>query len=288
VFDPQVGVTAPAAMSLDFALHDLAGRVLNQPVYHMLGSHGETAVPCYDGAIYMDDLLPEGHPRGPDAILDHCHHDYALGYRAFKLKIGRGYRWMEAEEGLRRDIEVTREVRSHFPDCGILVDANDGYTYDGFLRYLDAVADCGLSWVEEPFREDRQDLIRLREFLAKRSPQTLVADGESRYDIELLLRLGREGLVDVLIMDIVALGFTGWRRWMPEFIAANVRTSPHTWGDPLKVRYAAQLAAGLGNVLTVEGIPAEAPDRVDWGSYDLREGVLRVPAGPGYAMDLLL
>ena len=122
-----------------------------------------------------DDLLPEENPRGIQAILDNCDHDYALGYRAFKLKIGRGYRWMEVEEGLQRDIQVTQAVRQRFGGCAILVDANDGYTCDGFLHYLDAVAGCGLYWIEEPFRENREDLIRLREFLARRSPQTLIA-----------------------------------------------------------------------------------------------------------------
>lgn len=300
LFDPNVGVIAKEAIPLDFPLHDLAGVILNQPVYQMLGSHGETTcfhrnsdltmktkvVPCYDGAIYMDDILPEDNPRGIEAILVNCHHDYELGYRAFKLKIGRGYKWMETEEGLQRDIEVTQKVRKDFPDCHILVDANDGYTCDGFLRYLDAVADCELFWIEEPFRENREDLMRLREFLAKHSPNTLIVDGESGYDIELLLELAHEGLLDVLIMDIAGLGFTNWRKWMPKLADANVCASPHTWGDPLKTRYVAQLAAGLGNVLTVEGIPAETCD-VDWSLYRLREGLLHVPDNPGFGMKLL-
>jgi len=285
LFDPEVGVVAPEAMGLDFALHDLAGVILDQPVYQMLGSNGTTALPCYDGAIYMDDLLPADDTRGVGIVLANCRHDHSLGYRAFKLKIGRGHRWMEPEEGLWRDIEVTRQVRECFPDCAILVDANDGYTCEWFLRYLDAVADCGLFWVEEPFPENRTDLIRLREFLEKRSPRTLVADGEGRYDIELLLSLSREGLLDVLMMDIVGLGFTSWRQWMPRVVEAGVSASPHTWGDPLKTRYAAQLGAGLGDILTVEGIPSTSGD-VDWEPYHLEGGLLHVPNRAGFGMKL--
>ena len=283
LFDAAVGVIAAEAMPLDFPLHDLAGVILGQPVYRMLGSRGATAIPCYDGAIYMDDILPEDKPQGIGAILANCHHDYELGYRAFKLKIGRGYQWMEAEEGLRRDIEVTRAVRQAFPACQILVDANDGYTCDQFLRYLDAVADCQLYWIEEPFRESREDLRRLREFLAQRSPQTLIADGESEPDIELLLALAGEKLLDVLIMDILGWGFTTWRRWMPRLIEAQVRASPHTWGDPLKTLYASHIAAGLGNVVTLEGIPAVSDD-VDWSRYRLREGMLYLPDAPGFGI----
>lgn len=285
LFDPDVGVVAPEAMALDFALHDLAGVILDQPVHQMLGSSGRTTIPCYDGAIYMDDLLPEDDPQGVEAVLNECRHDHALGYRAFKLKIGRGYRWMGAEEGLRRDIEVTRRIRKCFPDCAILVDANDGYTCEQFLCYLEAVADCELFWIEEPFPENRQDLSRLRELLVKCSPHTLIADGESRPDMELLLSLSREGLLDVLLMDIAGLGFTAWRHWMPWVVEAGACASPHTWGDPLKTRYAAQLGAGLGNVPIVEGVPA-ATDDVDWESYRLEAGLLHVPDRAGFGMEL--
>lgn len=285
LFDPGLGVIADEALGLDIALHDLAATILGVPVDQMLGAHGARQVPCYDGAIYIDDLLPPEQPRGVDGVIDHCRHDYELGYRAFKLKIGRGYRWMDAEDGLRRDVEVTRRIRTHFPDCRILVDANDGYTCGSFLRYLEAVADCDLFWVEEPFPENREDLLRLRDALARISPGTLIADGESDPDRDHLLRLAREGLIDVLIPDIIGMGFTAWRRWMPSVRDAGAQASPHTWGDPLKTCYAAQLAGGLGNVVTVEGVPATSSS-ADWSGYILEEGILRLPATPGFGIAL--
>jgi L-alanine-DL-glutamate epimerase-like enolase superfamily enzyme len=283
LFDPAQGVIVEAALPLDFALHDLAGVILNQPVYRMLGATAAQAVPCYDGAIYMDDLDPEDAPRGIDIVLEHCAHDYALGYRAFKLKIGRGYRWMDGENGLRRDIEVTRAVRERYPDCDILVDANDGYSGEGFLLYLDGVVDCRLFWIEEPFRETREDLLRLRRYLDKKSPETLIADGELRPDIPLLLDLAREKLLDVLLMDIVGLGLTPWRRLMPTLKEMGIQASPHAWGVPLKTLYTAQLAAGLGNVVTVEGVPGTAA-AIDCTGYRLEEGLLYVPDAPGWGI----
>lgn len=148
LFDPAVGVAAPEAVPLDLALHDLTGHILGQPVWQLLGAQGPRSIPAYDGAIYMDDLLPEDRPRGVPVILDECRQDWALGYRAFKLKIGRGYQWMSPEEGLARDIEVTRRVRAAYPQADILVDGNDGFSCEQFLRYLDAVADCNLYWID--------------------------------------------------------------------------------------------------------------------------------------------
>ena len=53
LFDPAVGVIDDDAIFLDYALHDLAGVILDIPVHKMLGGKGELAIPCYDGAIYM-------------------------------------------------------------------------------------------------------------------------------------------------------------------------------------------------------------------------------------------
>jgi len=286
LFDPEMGVIADEALPLDYALHDLAGVILNLPVHKMIGGKGETAVPCYDGAIYMDDLTPEEAPRGVGIIIENCRDDYEMGFRDFKLKIGRGYQWMSPEEGFQRDIDVTRAVHENFPDCRILVDANDAYTCDDMIRYMDAVAECSIFWIEEPFRENRDDLIKLKEFLAKRSPDTLVVDGESRPDVDFLLELAAEKLLDALQMDISGLGFTPWRRVMPRLIKVGVPAAPHSWGDPLKVHYSAQLAAGLGNALMVEGIPSTTHG-ADLGLYKLEEGILHVPKdAPGFGMKL--
>ena len=286
LFDPFVGVLAPEALPLDLPLHDLAGAILGQPVWRMLGAAGPTSLACYDGAIYMDDLLPEEAPRGVEAVLENCAADWGLGYRAFKLKIGRGNKWMPPEEGLQRDILVTRLVRRHYPDAPILVDANDGYTCAGFLRYLDAVAECNLYWVEEPFPENADDLARLRSFLSQHSPRTLIADGERDPNIPLLLDLAAQGLLDVLLMDVMGIGLTAWRRWMPAIAELGVWASPHAWGDPLKTRYAAQIAAGLGHVATIEGVPGTCA-QVDLERYALIEGELHVPDAPGLGLQLL-
>lgn len=283
LFDPAVGIINESAAALDFPLHDLAGVILGLPVYELLGAHGDRAVPCYSGAIYMDDLDPKEHPEGIPAVLRNCAQDYAAGHRAFKLKIGRGYKWMPPAEGLARDIAVTLAVHEAYPDCQILVDGNNGFTGAGFLAYLDGVRGCPLFWVEEPFQEDREDLAALSDHLPRTDPATLIADGELDPDVPFLLDLAREGLLDVLIMDIVSYGLTPWRALMPEVREIGVQISPHAWGDPLKSLYTAQVAAGLGSVVTVEVVPG-ASDEIDTSGYELHEGVIHVPDQPGFGI----
>jgi L-alanine-DL-glutamate epimerase-like enolase superfamily enzyme len=193
---------------------------------------------------------------------------------------------MPPEDGLRRDIDVTRAIRDQFPEARILVDGNNGFTCATFLEYLDAVVDCGIYWIEEPFQEDREDLSRLREYLDEKSPDTLVADGEAGFDREFLTDLAGEGLVDVFLPDIIGLGFTPWRKMMPDLIERKILASPHCWGDILKTHYVAHLAAGLGNVLTIEGVPGTSAD-VDVSAYRFSEGIITPPDTPGFGMRLL-
>jgi ubiquinone/menaquinone biosynthesis C-methylase UbiE len=54
---------------------------------------------------------------------------------------------------------------------------------------------------------------------------------------------------------------------MPRFAELGVAGSPHAWGLPLKTFYAAQLAAGLGNIDFREGLAEALP--VDDESVDV-------------------
>ena len=297
LFDPAVG-TDPSADPLDIVLHDLAGVILQKPVYQILGSKGPTSIDIYSGAIYMDDLMPEDNPKGIEAVLSACQMDYDAGYRAFKLKIGRGNMWMPRDEGDRRDIEVTRAVREKFPDCKVMVDANDGYSVDGFLKYVTAVADCDLYVIEEPFDEHREGLVRLREHMADVGCNAMIADGEFREDhadkrgswgdytqrhVDRFFDLADDGLIDVCVFDLSSLGFTQWRKAMPRFADAGIKTAPHLWGGTPKPFYCAHLAAGIGNVLIVEGIPGVG-QQLDYSGFRIADGQIHVPDTPGFGI----
>lgn len=286
LFDPAVGILNDTLTPFDFALHDLAGIILGMPVQRMLGAAGENPVRCYDGAILMDDISPDRKPGGFCAVLDACRADWALGYRSFKLKIGRGAKWMEQREGLKRDIEVTRLVKEHFPDAKIMVDCNDQYTLEGLCEYMNQVADIGIYWIEEPFREEEAGFRKLKEHLAKRSPQTLIADGESWPDEELLFSLHEKGLLDVLQMDIQGWGFTRYRKTLKRAMAQNAMLSPHNWGYKIKTHYTAHLAAGYPLVNDIEGVVDET-EGIDFSAYRLENGKLIVPDAPGFGMDLI-
>ncbi|MCU0455247.1 MAG: hypothetical protein MUE74_03005 [Bacteroidales bacterium] len=283
---PGSGVISPDDEGFDFSLYDLAGTILGKPVYQLLGKKKPEIHPCYSGMIYFDDLEPASAPAGVEKILEECRFDYDYGYRQFKLKIGRGNKWMEKEQGLPRDIEITKMVRKNFPDCDILVDGNNGFTAEEFIRYMDAIGGIKLFWIEEPFHETIGDYEKLNSWLKGRGLDPLLADGEAKPDDEVLRQLASKRILDVYLQDISGLGFTKWIGFMKDINKMGLMASPHAWGSAVKTNYIAHLCGAFKNVPTIEGVTCYSED-VDLTDYKLVKGNL-IPSGkPGFGMELI-
>src|SRR5690606_29225608 len=110
--------------------------------------------------------------------------------------------------------------------------------------------------------------------------------GEADPDQNLLRELMEKKLIDVHLTDIEGLGFTNWRKLMPELQKLDTQASPHAWGSLLKTNYTAHLTGGLGNTVTIEGVSSTSDD-VDLSGYKLQNGKLTPPAAPGFGMPLL-
>lgn len=286
VFSVKDGLTDPVCAYCDVALHDLAGKILNKPVYELMGAATPQTTLCYSGMIYFDDLTPfYGKTMGVDILLKECQFDYDIGYRQFKLKIGRGNKWMSKTAGIQRDIEVTKLVAKSFPDCDILVDGNDGYTVSEFSGYLKGIEGTKLFWIEEPFRETVEDYTELRTILRDTGRKTLLADGEAAADQTFLRKLEEMKLIDVHLTDIQDIGYTGWRKLMPELAKLKIFASPHAWGSELKTNAVAHLAAAYGNTVTIEGVTCISDD-IDFGDYRLEKGKLIPSTAPGFGMKI--
>lgn len=286
VLDPATGIRSDDWYAFDIPLHDLAGVILNQPVWRMLGADEPFVTKVYSGMIYFDDLDPEDDPDGIDKVLENCRWDRDHGYRQLKVKIGRGNKWMPAEAGLQRDIDVVNAIHQAFPDIEILVDGNNGFTVETMIRFLKGIDGVPLFWIEEPFHETLDDWRRLSRFLEDNGrAKTLCADGEARPDTKVLDELGTEGTLDVRLEDICGLGFTRWRQLMPKLREQGVDASPHTWGSGLKTVYTAHFAAAVGHHPTVEGVTCRH-DHVDFGENRIEKGRFQPSTQPGFGLTL--
>lgn len=283
---PETGIPDPELAIFDFALFDLSGIILKKPVYQLLGKRNPETFPCYSGMIYFDDLEPADKPAGVEKILEECQWDFNYGYRQFKLKIGRGYRWMEKEKGLQRDVEVTNLVAKNFPGCDILVDGNNGFTVDELIKYLEGIRETILFWIEEPFHETVDDYVKLNSWLKSRNLSPLLADGEANPDEKVLKALGSQNIINVFLQDISGYGFTRWIKLIQDIRSMGIMASPHAWGSAIKTNYISHLAGAFGATATIEGVTCTSED-VDLTGYVLKKGKLIPSSKPGFGMDLL-
>ena len=286
---PGQGIADNLDSKVDFALHDLMGVILNQPVYKLLGEKGLKESKIYSGMIYLDELNPGNETKRLDVILENCEWDYNYGYRQLKVKIGRSGRWYPHDEGLQKDIEVMKRIYDSFKNRNteLLVDSNDMYTLEDTISFLKGIGDIPLYWVEEPFREKLEAGRSLRKWMDKNGfEKTFYCDGEANPDFEVCLQLGKEKMMNVFLPDTYGYGFSKWIKLMPELQKMGMLASPHAWGDRLKTNYTAHLAAGLGNVCTIEGVTCLSDD-IDYGDYTIVNGKINVSDAPGFGMKLL-
>lgn len=287
LFACETGILHENMAAYDLPLHDLAGQILGLPVSKLINPAATGKISVYDGAIYMNDIIPEDKPFGVNKVLEDCAYDYNLGHRTLKIKIGRGSIWMEHDAGLKRDIEIVNKIHEAFPDAGLMVDANDGYSVADAIAFLEGIGNAPLYWFEEPFREEENNNRKLKEYLLHNRPRTLIADGESMTDIPLLFDLASKGIMDVWQPDICGYGFTAWRKLMREIESKGYLASPHAWGNVVKTHYCAHIAAAYPHHIPfIESVLGES-EGVDYSGYVLQNGIMTIPDRPGFGMDLV-
>ena len=274
----------PPGLKVDLPLWDLAAKLSDQPLYRLLGARGSREVGVYDGSIYMNDLGATD-DQAAEIIRDSVRSGQARGYGHFKIKIGRGARWMPIMEGLERDILVIHAVRvAAGPDAKIMIDTNSGGTLNTTKETLRQCADVGIYWFEEPFHEQRSLVQDLHEFIEENGYGTFIADGESSPPKN-FFDMVEAGWIDVVQQDFRLEGLTWWKATADRIEPWGALCGPHCWHSVIE-RYAhAHFAASVPHYTMLEAAPAETPGIVldGWG---MRDSKLIVPDTPGTGFDI--
>jgi L-alanine-DL-glutamate epimerase-like enolase superfamily enzyme len=260
-------------------VYALAAERIGLPVPHPFRA------PCYDTSLYFDDLELASDDEAAALLAGEAREGYALGHRAFKLKIGRGARHMPLEAGTRRDIAVVRAVHAALgPGVPLLLDANNGYNLNLAKRVLAETAGCGVLWLEEAFHEDPVLYGDLREWLAANHLPVLIADGEGLAS-PYLLDWARAGLIDVIQYDVNSFGFSAWLSTGPQLDAWGVRSAPHHYGTHYGNYAGCHLAGAMRNFVYAEWDEVTTPG-LEAPGYVIEDGCVHVPNAPGFGLHL--
>jgi D-galactarolactone cycloisomerase len=285
---PLAAETLRTWRHLDSALFDLIGKLQNKPAWRLLSNTpARETIEVYDGTLYFSDIWFSD--RGTRAVVEECEEAAKMGYRGMKLKLGRGSKWMQKDEGLKRDIEVCLAVRKALGSSSkVLVDANNGYrdNFEGAWKLVQETAPANLYWLEELFPETVPAYRELRARMGKAGIRSLIAEGESvsnPRDFDPYLT--PEKLFDVVQMDIRTGGLVD-NAALARFAAQHKAVSvPHNWGSTVGG------LMGLHLSKAISGAAAAEDDRstcavIQVDGYTFRNGFYTVPDEPGLSIHL--
>jgi L-alanine-DL-glutamate epimerase-like enolase superfamily enzyme len=129
-----------ARAAIDAALHDLQGKLLDLPVWRLLGLEREG--PPTSWTIWLGD--PDDMARRATRAVD---------FTRLKLKLGAG-------DGL--DVERVRAVRA-VTEASLQVDVNEAWSFDEARDALPQLADLGVAYCEQPLPAGDPNGPRLKE-----------------------------------------------------------------------------------------------------------------------------
>lgn len=284
LYDRELRICSGPLGAGTMPLWDLAGKVLQQPVYKLLGAKGPEKVPVYDGSIYFADLLPQYQDRWQERFREEIDMGLKLGHRGFKIKIGRGSKWMPRAEGDARDLAVVRTIREHAgPDVRLHVDANNGYNLDGTKKFLEQVGTPSLAFVEEMFPETVPECLQLKEFIRQHGLKTLVADGETQHEVQAYRPFIEAKAIDVFQGDMNHFGIEGILQEATWAAEAGLQIAPHNWGSLVGYYLELHIGRAIANIHAAEHDPLTTDVLVADG-YEIKDGKAIVPDKPGFGL----
>jgi mannonate dehydratase len=293
-------VSMTAVSAIDMALWDIKGKVLNTPLYNLLGGKSR------------EKLLVYAHANGKDIddAMDKTAIEAEKGFRAVRIQCGipgiestygvtKGKFYEPAKRGLPvEEIWDTHKYLNFLPrvfekarelfgdDLHLLHDVHHRLTPIEAARLAKDLEPFHLFWLEDPVAGELQDGLRL----IRKHSTTPVAIGEvfnSAYDYTTLFT---EQLIDYIRMPLVHGGGITHLLKVAAFASFyHINTGFHGATDLSPVNLAASIHfnTAINNFGILEYMPhQEIVNEVFKTNYKFEDGFLSVDETPGIGVDI--
>jgi galactonate dehydratase len=301
----HVGGIAWKAMSgIDSALWDIRGKVLNAPVWQLLGGkmrdrlrlywshcgsvrfrHSERlGLPVLQTTDDLRRLADEVRARGFTALKTNIFPltdlpDNIAELERFRHPVGDAPPPM-----LRAATTIIRTFREVLgPDVGIALDVAFWFKLGGAIKLAQALEPYDLMWLEiETLDPDALRLIR-------QSTRTTICTGESLFGTHGYKPYLQQHAQDIIMPDLAWNGITMGKKLADMAHAYDVLFAPHNCHSPLATLVAAQVCATVPNFYIQEIDVDDAPWRDDIMTHPfvIEDGYLKLPQRPGLGSDLI-
>lgn len=152
-FEHRIRLNPSARAAIDMALYDLVGKILNVPVYKLLGLSAEKT-PLTSFTLGIDT---------PEKM-------------AQKALAAREYPILKVKVGTRHDAANLKAIREVYPEAIIRVDANTAWTPKEAVRAINELAEYHLEFIEQPVSP--ADLAGLK-YVREHVPLPIITDESS-------------------------------------------------------------------------------------------------------------
>jgi galactonate dehydratase len=255
------GAAVECVSAIDIALWDIRGKVLDKPIYELLG-----------GAV-RDEIALYTHPdqrkfTGKDAVVAEIRAIVDSGHTALKFdpfpyqgEKGADGRPREQGEGYldgsmnrkdeREAAELTALIRATTgPDVEILIDAHGRFDVPTAIRLCRTLEEAGkIDWFEEPVPPESLNALRqVREKIS--APISWGERGHTKWDFVPILE---NRLADYIMPDVTWTGgITELKKISALCEAWYVPVSPHDAAGPINVVAGAQVMMTVPNFYKLE------------------------------------
>ena len=268
------GRTMMAISAIDLALWDLKGKLLNAPVYQLLGGPSRPRIRAYASML--------GYSIEPALATQRAREVTEQGYTATK--------WFfrhdptEGQAGMRKNLELIRAVRKGVgDDVEIMFDAWNSWNVPYTIQMAERAAEYRPWWFEEPVLAD---MISHYAEIRRAVNHVAISGGEHEYT-----RWGIKALLDAGAVDILQPDPT-WAGGLTEMLKICALAS--SYGIPVIPHHGGMASTQLIASQTITTCPIQewllqvGIAKQHFLEYKIQpqNGYIDLPQGPGLSIEL--
>jgi len=181
------GIAMMAVSAIDIALWDLKAKILDVPLFALLGKVRDKILLYGSGGFTT---------YGKDQLQKQITNWVEMGIRNIKIKVG--------EHPLKDTERVAIASEAAGKQTGLFVDANGAYTVKQALEKIHEFGQYNVNWFEEPVSSDNLEGLR---FVREHADCAVnIAAGEYGYHLPYFREMLAAGAVDILQADATRCG----------------------------------------------------------------------------------
>jgi L-alanine-DL-glutamate epimerase-like enolase superfamily enzyme len=294
----QGGIGTIAISGVEIALWDATGKLLDQPVYQLLGGKlrdsvrvyadchaGEAMVTAADGdaeGTYQPDAYAVAAREVVDDGFDIVKFDLDVQAREKRNALAGRLEGAEIEHKRRIVEAITEEVGT---DAEVAVDLHWNFTPETAETLCRELAPYDLAWVEDPIPPENTEAMRE----LNRVTDVPLLTGENRYGRHGFRDLVERQAVSFLAPDVPKTGGIAETKAVADLAQAYYQSLvPHNVASPVATVATAHVGAAVPNFVALEYHAREVPWWEDLvvGEDLIRDGRIEVPDGPGLGIEV--